>query len=77
MSIIVLIISVVLVGFVLLVVMFSFDNFSGLILRVKYSVIYVFFEVFLVFGIFGLIMGIISLLNVGFKIVLSILMFIG
>lgn len=77
MSIIVLIISVVLVGFVLLVVMFSFDNFSGLILRVKYSVIHVFFEVFLVFGIFGLITGIISSLNVGFKIVLSILMFIG
>ncbi|MBD4759236.1 TrkH family potassium uptake protein, partial [Xanthomonas citri pv. citri] len=50
MSTIVSTISVVLVGFVSLVVMSSFDNFSGLIPRAKYSATHVFFEVFSAFG---------------------------
>ncbi len=77
MSTIVSTISVVLVGFVSLVVMSSFDNFSGLVPRSQYNATHIFFEVFSAFGTSGLTTGITSSLNVGSKIVLSVLMFIG
>ncbi len=77
MSTIVSTISVVLVGFVSLVVMSSFDNFNGLVPRSQYNATHIFFEVFSAFGTSGLTTGITSSLNVGSKIVLSVLMFIG
>ncbi len=54
MSTIVSTISVVLVGFVSLVVMSSFDNFSGLVPRSQYNATHIFFEVFSAFGTSGL-----------------------